>query len=87
MSDAAAKPTWNTAPIWGILLVFLLVGTIGGATFVYGLFGVLAGQPIYAVALVLGAAVAFLSFLFLAGILYRVDRYRGVAVRRMKIFE
>jgi len=34
-----------------------------------------------------GAAVAFLAFLFMAGILYRVDRYRGATERKVEFFE
>jgi hypothetical protein len=31
--------------------------------------------------------VAVLAFLFMAGILYRVDRYRGANQRRVELFE
>ncbi len=87
MSDPADRPKWNTAPLWGILLVLLLVGTLGGATFVFGLFLIVGGNAFGAVALVGGGIVGFLAFLFLAGILYRVDRYRGATVRRVELFE
>ncbi len=81
------KPHWNTGWLWGILAIFLVVGTVGSATVVYGLLGLVAGQLIDAIAVVVGAVVAVLAFLFLAGILYRVDRYRGTAVRSVKLFE
>jgi hypothetical protein len=81
------KPKWNTASLWGILLVFLVLGTIGSATFVYGILGVLTGNLVYAIPIAAGGLVAVLSFLFLAGILYRVDRYRGANVRRVELFE
>ncbi|MGA8664082.1 MAG: hypothetical protein WB809_03310 [Thermoplasmata archaeon] len=63
------------------------MGSVGLATIVYGITGILAGQPWDAVALPIGGAVAVLSFLFMAGILYRVDRYRGVEGRRVALFE
>ena len=87
MSRSKAPPKWNTRPLWGILLLFLLVGTLGGATFVYGLLGLVLGDAWGIVPLLLGGTVAFLAFLFLAGILYRVDRYRGTTVRRLELFE
>ena len=80
-------PQWRTGWLWGILAVFLVVGTVGSATVVYGVLGVVAGQWIDAVAIVLGAVVAVLAFLFLAGILYRVDRYRGANERTVRLFE
>ena len=87
MTSPSAPPKWNTAPLWGILGAFLLVGTLGSATFVYGLLGVVAGVLWDAIPLAIGAAVAFLAFLFMAGILYRVDRYRGANHRRVELFE
>ncbi|HXY47000.1 MAG TPA: hypothetical protein VEK13_03770 [Thermoplasmata archaeon] len=87
MSSAGGPPKWNTAPLWGILLLFLIVGTAGAATFVYGVLGIVGGDLWDLLALVLGGTVAFLSFLFLAGILYRVDRYRGANQRRVEFFE
>jgi hypothetical protein len=83
----AEKPKWNTASLWGILLVFLVLGTVGSATFVYGILGILTGNLVYAVAIGAGGLVAALSFLFLAGILYRVDRYRGANLRKVELFE
>ena len=49
--------------------------------------GILAGQPWDAIALGVGGILAVLSFLFMAGILYRVDRYRGTTGRRVELFE
>lgn len=69
--------------------MLLVVGTLGGALFVFALtvwvFGgaVIAGFLLAAA----GAAIAFLAFLFMAGILYRVDRYRGANQRVVKFFE
>ena len=45
------------------------------------------GQPWDLVVLGVGVVVALLSFLFMAGILYRVDRYRGSTGRRVELFE
>ncbi len=64
-----------------------MVGTVGAATVVYGLTGIAGGQPIDLVAVAIGAPIAALAFLFMAGILYRVYRYRGVTDRRIEFFE
>lgn len=87
MSDPEAPPEWRTNVLWGVLAVFLVVGSLGGATFVYGLLGAVAGSWFGAVLAVVGAVIAFLAFLFMAGILYRVDRYRGKNERRVELFE
>jgi cell shape-determining protein MreD len=87
LSETEEKPVWKTGWLWGLLAVLLLVGTIGAATFVYGLTGLIAGNAFAAIALVLGAFVAVLAFLFMAGVLYRVDKYRGTPQRRVELFE
>jgi hypothetical protein len=87
LSSPAATPVWKTGTLWGILAVLLVFGTVGAATFVYGLLGAISGDPFYLIALGLGAVIAALAFLFMAGILYRVDRYRGAAQRRVDLFE
>ena len=85
--SSTERPHWNTAPLWGILAVFLVLGTVGAATVVYGLLAA-AGGALWALGLsALGAVVAVLAFLFMAGILYRVDRYRGANSRRVEFFE
>ncbi|MCI4365924.1 MAG: hypothetical protein L3K10_07715 [Thermoplasmata archaeon] len=81
------RPNWPTGVLWGILAVLLVFGSSGTATVVYGVAGALSGQLWYLVAVPVGAGVAALSFLFIAGILYRVDRYRGVNDRRVELFE
>ncbi len=86
-NESPAPPEWRTNVLWGILAVFLVIGSLGGATFVYGLLGAVAGSWSGAVLAVVGATVAFLAFLFVAGILYRVDRYRGANERRVELFE
>lgn len=82
-------PHWNTGVLWLILGVFLVVGTAGAALFVYGLLTLLAGGWIflYVPLLLAGLAAALLSLLFMAGILYRIDRYRGTLQREVKFFE
>jgi hypothetical protein len=82
-------PSYRTWTLWLVLAFFLLVGTVAGAFVVYGVSGVIAtgailpGLPI---ALVAGT-VAVLALLFLAGLLYRVDRLRGVPHREVRLFE
>ncbi len=89
MTDPSEAPQWKTGVLWAILGAFLTIGTLGAAFFVYGLLLTLGIGPsvVSTAALVGGAAVAFLSFLFMAGILYRVDRYRGATHRRVEFFE
>ena len=86
-SPAPEKPVWRTGTLWGILAVLLVFGSVGAATFVYGLLGVVAGVWVDAVVAVFGVVVALLAMLFMIGILYRVDRYRGALGRRVELFE
>lgn len=87
MSSDGTRPSWNTAPLWGILALLLVIGTAGAATFVDGFLGLLSGSLWGLAALAVGGLVAVLALLFMAGILYRVDRYRGANQRRVKLFE
>ncbi len=87
MSKPEAPPVWKTGALWGILSVLLIVGSVGAATFVYGLTEIVAGNPFGLLAIGFGGVVAALAFLFMAGILYRVDRYRGTTQRRVELFE
>lgn len=87
MSEPNDRPAWRTNVLWGLLAVFLVLGSVGGATFVYGLTWALTGQWVGLPVAGFGAVVAFLAFLFMAGILYRVDRYRGKNGRRIELFE
>ena len=86
-SPEAAGPVWRTGSLWGVLAVLLVVGAVGSATFVYGLLAVLGGHPLGAVEAGVGVGVAVLACLFMVGILYRVDRYRGAVGRRVELFE
>ena len=87
MSEPADRPQWRTNVLWGVLAVFLVLGSVGGATFVYGLMWLIAGSWVGLGIALVGATVAVLAFLFMAGILYRVDRYRGANGRRVEFFE
>lgn len=87
MSDSTEQPVWKTGTLWGILAVFLVIGTVGAGTLVYGLTGLVAGDPFDVLAVGIGGVVAALAFLFMAGVLYRVDRYRGATERRFELFE
>jgi hypothetical protein len=87
LSETAERPVWKTGSLWGVLAVLLVIGTLGAATFVFGLTGVAAGNLFDVVPLGLGVVVAALAFLFMAGVLYRVDRYRGTPQRRVELFE
>lgn len=85
----AEAPHWKTGVLWLILGGFLVAGTVGAAFFVYGLLTLLAGGwvVLYVPILLAGLAAALLSLLFMAGILYRIDRYRGTLTREVKFFE
>jgi hypothetical protein len=87
VSSEPPKPEWRTGVLWGILALFLVVGTAGAATAVYGAMYLAAGNVLALLPLAGGAVVAALGFLFIAGILYRVDRYRGANLRRVELFE
>jgi len=87
VTSPTERPRWSTGVLWGVLLVFLLAGSLGLAGVVYGVVGLLEGDWLALVALGVGGLGAFLAFLFTAGILYRVDRYRGTEQRRVDLFE
>ena len=86
----AETPTWSTGVLWGLLAAFLLPGTAAVGILAYVIWVWIVLDRDYflggVVAVVMGA-VAFLCFLFMAGILYRVDRYRGVDHKVVKLFE
>jgi hypothetical protein len=84
---APEQPTWTTGTLWGVLAVLLVLGAVGSATFVYGLLAVVGGHLLGAAVAAFGVVVAVLSLLFMLGILYRVDRYRGSLGRRIELFE
>jgi hypothetical protein len=82
-----SRPRWRTGTLWLILAVLLALGSVAGATCVYGALALAAGSLVGIPILVSGALGAFLAFLFTVGILYRVDRYRGATGRRVELFE
>lgn len=88
MTDAAPPP-YRTGWLWGVLTLLLLVGTVAAAFVVYGLTDLLANGNwlLDLPALIVGAVVASIAMLLLTGILYRVDRLRGVPHREVRLFE
>jgi hypothetical protein len=82
-------PGFKTGVIWAVLSVLLVLGTAASAFFVWALLGLLAG-PAYlfdGIVLVAAAFAAVYVLLLIAGILYRIDRLRGVPHRRVELFE
>lgn len=86
MSDA---PKYRTGPLWGVLTLLLLVGTVAAGFFVWGLTDLWGSGRWYLDLPVLAgsAFVATFSMLLLTGVLYRVDRLRGVPHREVRLFE
>lgn len=83
------RPTYRTGWLWGVLGVLLMVGTVAAAFVVYGLTDLFQNGDwlVDVPALVGGAVVASVAMLLLTGILYRVDRLRGVPHREVRLFE
>ncbi|MCI4325483.1 MAG: hypothetical protein L3K00_06355 [Thermoplasmata archaeon] len=83
------KTEYRTGWLWGVLAILLLIGTVAAAFVVYGLTQLFAtGNWLLDVpAFVGGAFVASIAMLLLTGILYRVDRLRGVPHREVRLFE
>ncbi len=72
-----------------MLALLLLIGTVAAAYAVWGLTDLFATHRyvLDVPVLVAGAVVASVALLFLTGILYKVDRLRGVAHREVSLFE
>ncbi|HEV2167165.1 MAG TPA: hypothetical protein VGS23_09370 [Thermoplasmata archaeon] len=88
MNSGAPAPAYRTGWLWLTLGFFLLTGTVGSACVVYGALGVWNGGLLPFVPVgVVGGFAAVVSFLLLAGMLYRVDRLRGVPHREVALFE
>jgi hypothetical protein len=89
MTDDGAAPEYRTAVLWGTLALLMLIGTVSAAFFVFGLTDllgtgrILPDLPI----LIAGAFGATFMLLLITGILYRVDRLRGVPHREVRLFE
>ena len=89
MTEAEGPPKYRTGVLWAVLLLFMMGGTIAAVYVVWGVSQLVTGGPAaldVAVALV-GAVATVLCVLFVLGILYRVDRLRGVPHREVALFE
>jgi putative exporter of polyketide antibiotics len=84
-----STPKYRTGWLWGVLALLLLIGTVAAAFVVYGLTDLFAtgNWAVDVPAFVGGGAVASIAMLLLTGILYRVDRLRGVPHREVALFE
>ena len=82
-------PQYRYGTLWGVLALLLLGGTVSAAFFVWGLTDLFTnGRPVWDIpALVAGGFFASLMLLLIIGILYRVDRLRGVPHRRVELFD
>ncbi|MCI4333569.1 MAG: hypothetical protein L3K01_07625 [Thermoplasmata archaeon] len=80
---------YRTGWLWGVLGILLLIGTVAAAFVVYGLTDLYAnGNWLVDVPTFIGGAlVASVAMLLLTGMLYRVDRLRGVPHREVRLFE
>jgi hypothetical protein len=81
--------SYRTGVLWGVLLLLLTLGTAGSAFVVWAATRLLgpSGSFLDLAALVAALFVTVVLFLLLTGILYRVDRLRGVPHRRVELFE
>jgi hypothetical protein len=88
VSEPARRP-YPTGPLWAVLALLLLGGTVASAFFVFGLTDLYAtGRwPLDLPLLVGGAFVASFLMLLLIGVLYRADRLRGTPHREVRLFE
>jgi hypothetical protein len=82
-------PEYRTGVLWGVLALLLLFGTVASAFLVWAVtdWWALHRTALDAVTFGVAGAIAAFAFLLLAGILYRVDRLRGVPHRRVALFE
>ncbi|MFZ0830272.1 MAG: hypothetical protein WCB18_08385 [Thermoplasmata archaeon] len=87
--SAPSAPKYKYGTLWAVLLLFMAAGTVAATYVVWGLSDlVLTGHYLVDVPVAIGAAVVtVLCVLFIAGILYRVDRLRGVPHREVALFE
>ena len=79
----------RTRALWVVLAVLLLFGTVASAFVVFGVTDLWAtGRWWWDVpAMLAGGFVAVVLLLLIGGILYRVDRIRGVAQRTVRMFD
>lgn len=88
MSESAARPL-RTGALWIVLTLLLMGGTIASAFVVWAVLGIWSTHAVllYGPIAVGAAVVAILALLLLTGMLYRVDRIRGVPHREVRLFE
>jgi hypothetical protein len=89
MTGSAEAPGYRTGVIWAVLAVLLVLGTVASASVVYGVVGLFTNRSyVLNIAVVgVGAFGAVFVLLLIAGIMYRIDRLRGVPHRRVELFE
>jgi hypothetical protein len=89
VTESPPTPKYRTGWLWGILLLFSLVGTAAGAYVVWGASSLVTTHQyfLYGPVTIGAAFVAALCVLFVSGILYKVDRLRGVPHREVALFE
>ncbi len=89
MTEPTAPPKYRTGVLWAILLLFMMGGTVAAIYVVWGVSQLLTGgTPLVDVPVALaGVLGTLLCVLFVLGILYRVDRLRGVPHREVALFE
>jgi hypothetical protein len=87
--NAPAPPKYRYGVVWGVLTLLLLFGSVACAFFAYGLSGLIANGPVVVDLLIMAVATCVVVYLILliVGILYRIDRLRGTAHRRIELFE
>jgi hypothetical protein len=88
-TPSPAAPDYRTGTLWGVLCLLLILGTVASALVIWAISNaVVTGDYVFDGAVMLGGAfAAIFFFLLLSGILYRVDHLRGVAHRRVMLFE
>ena len=88
-AESSENPRYHTGPIWVVLTLLLLAGTVAAAFFVFGLVDLFGrGRWVVDIPLILVSGFAATFFLLLVtGVLYRVDRLRGVPHREVSLFE
>jgi hypothetical protein len=89
LTEPTTRPRYRTGALWAILLLFSMAGAVAASYVVWALSNLfLTGGYLLDVPITIGAGfVVFLCVLFVVGILYRVDRLRGVPHREVALFE